>query len=121
MLVVYGLLFFYWKQFPSRISFVVSGAVTTIGLAAAQIWAWRRNYFVTRVDLCLHAYVIGDVVLETSLYEVLRLFIHPAASEQLMTEIHNNHHYLFCTVVLALLVGGYHAYALQRANTRNSS
>ena len=121
MFVVYGVLFFYWKQFPSRMGFILSGTVTTIGLVATQIYAWRRSYFVNRIDLCLHAYVIGDLVIETALYEVLRLFIHPTASEPLLTQIHNNHHYLLCTIVLASLVGGYHAYARRKVNLRTLS
>lgn len=116
LFAAYLSIFLYWKHFPSRVGFLVSGAVVTLWLAMGLFRARRRKYFVNRVDLCVHAYVIGDVLIESLLYEVLRRLGTADVSRTLLLEIHNNHNYLFCALVLASLVGGYRIFALRRLN-----
>ena len=49
MLITYVSVFLYWKQFPSRLGFLLAGLAVVLGLTLGLIWAWRRRYFVNRV------------------------------------------------------------------------
>ena len=67
--------------------------------------------------MCLHAYIIGDLTAESVLYELLRRFVDIQATGGLVHQFHNNNNYVFCTLALSALVGGYRAYALYRSKT----
>lgn len=112
MLLVYVALFVFWKYFPSRASFVAAGMLAIAVLGIGLVRAYRAAYFVNRVDLCLHAYVIVDLCLETASFEAFRA-IQPFA---VVRQFHNNNNFIGCTVVLTLLVGGYRWYALRKQN-----
>jgi len=119
MLVTYVSVFLFWKQFPSRVNFIVGGVVAVTLLTAGLAWAWRRKYFVNRIDLCLHGYIIADLCLESVLFEVLRLFNGAQVTAELVSRFHHNNNYILCTITLAALLGGYRFYALRRANIAN--
>ncbi len=118
MLVTYVSLFLFWKLAPSRLGFVVGGLAAAIGLTAGMLWARRRKYFVDRIDICMHAYIIFDLFMEGIMYEVwqvlVRRFQDLQATSGIVSQFHDNNSYVFCTLTLAALVGGYRAFALRR-------
>ena len=119
MLVTYVSVFLFWKQFPSRVGFVVGGVAAVTLLTVGLAWAWRRKYFVNRIDLCLHGYIIADLCMESVLFEVLQLFNNAQVTAGLASQFHHNNNYILCTITLATLIGGYRYYALRRANVPN--
>ena len=115
MLVAYVGLFLFWKYSPSRIAFAGVGLTAATLLTVGLVWAKRRAYFVNRVDLFVHGYVIADIVLESLSFEGLRL-LEPLA---VVNQFHNNNNFIGCTLILTALIGGHRLYALSRAS-RNS-
>ncbi len=116
MLVTYVSVFLFWKQFPSRVGFVVSGVTAVTLLTVGLAWAWRRKYFVNRIDVCLHGYIIADLCMESVLFEVLQRFNSAQVTAGLVSQFHHNNNYILCTITLATLIGGYRYHALRRAN-----
>lgn len=106
----YVSLFLYWKYFPSRTTFVVAGIIVIAWLAVGLRRAHRAGYFVNRIDLFLHAYVILDLCLETASFEAFRL-VQPFAVVGLF---HDNNNFIGCTLAFTLLLGGYRWVALRR-------
>ncbi len=123
MLVLYVALFLFWKQYPSRTSFVAGGAVVATVLAIGMYLAAKRGYFVNRVDLMLHAYVILDVVLEAVAYEGLKLGMRFGTEGQtLVGSFHNNNNFYGCAAAFALLIGTYRFVAVRKlASTDNTA
>ncbi len=121
MLVTYVSVFLFWKQFPSRVGFVLGGAVAVTLLTVSLAGAWRRTYFVNRIDLCLHGYIIADLCIESVLFETLQFFNSAQVTAELVLQFHNNNNYVLCTITLATLVGGYRYYALRRAHLGQQS
>ena len=119
MLVTYVMVFLFWKHFPSRTGFILGGVVAVTLLAIGSAGAWRRKYFVNRIDFCLHAYIIVDLCLESVLFEVLHLFNNVPVTAGLVSQFHDNNNYILCAAALATLVGGNRFYALRRARNPN--
>lgn len=110
MLITYVCVFVIWKVWPSRIVFLAVGSVAISLLATGLIRARRAGYFANRVDLCLHAYVIIDLILETISFEAFRAFQKSAVVE----EFHNNVNFIGCSLAFTVLIGGYHWFATRR-------
>jgi hypothetical protein len=115
LLLTYVIVFLLWRFFPSRPAFLVVGGLAVWFLVAGMLRARRAGYFVNRVDLSIHALVIVDLVIETVLFEAIRLAL-PTASVELF---HDNAHFIGCGIVFVCLVGGNRRYALMgRGDTR---
>lgn len=115
MMAAYVALFVSWKLVPSRATFVVSAVVMTIGLTAAMIFAFRKGYFASRVDIVLHALVIVDVFLEGIAFEVAALFVPGEPNlPSLANRYHNSNSFLMCALLFALLLGVAHYLGLRR-------
>ena len=109
MLATYVTVFLYWKIFPSRAGFVLGGVLAVSFLLCGLVRAVRAKYFANRVDLCLHAYVIVDLCLETASFEAFKA-VQPFAVMQLF---HNNNNFIGCTLAFTALLGGYRWFALR--------
>lgn len=119
MLLLYLALFLFWQQFPSRLGFLVGGAVVAAVMIAGMIVVARRGYFANRLDLILHAYVIIDVLLEGVCFEGLRLLPGVAAEPaSFVRSFHANNNFWGCAAVFAVLIGGYRYVSLRRAASR---
>jgi len=112
-LATYIGVFLFWKWYPSRTGFVLGAIASVSWLTASLVWSKRRRYFVDRVDLCMHAYIIVDLFFEGVLYEVLLCFIDIKMDDQLVLQFHNSNNYIYCTLAFTLLLGGYRAYVLE--------
>ena len=110
MLITYVTVFAVWKVWPARIAFLLTGAAAISFLTLGMVRARRAGYFANRVDLWLHAYVIIDLLLETVAFEAVRL-IQPLA---VMEQFHNNTNFIYCSLAFAILIGGYHWFAISR-------
>ena len=116
LLISYISLFIFWKYVPSRFAFAAVGVVLVSFLSWGLWRARQTGYFVNRVDICLHAYVVVDLLLESLSFEGLLLF-QPYA---LVDQFHNNNNFVLCTLTLAALVGGYRFYALTLRRSQHS-
>jgi len=115
MLAVYIAVFRLWQEYPSRAMFLTGAGLGAAVLVAGMVWAARRDYFANRTDLVLHAMVIVDVALEGGAYEALRAFsLYVFGSEGIVGTFHANHNFYVCAAAFAVLVGGYHGWAVLR-------
>ena len=103
MLVVYVGLFLLWMLVPSRSMFLVTGSLAIAGLVWGMRRAQRVGYFVNQVDWRLHALVILDLILETTSFELFRLFQPLAVVES----FHSNTNFIGCATAFTLLIGCY--------------
>jgi hypothetical protein len=110
VLGVYLATFTVWKMAPSRASFLVVGALAVVWLGFQMVRAFRADYFVDRLDVVLHGWVLVDIALESLAFEAFR-WLQPFA---VLEAFHDNLHFIGCAVVLSLLVGGYRANGLRR-------
>lgn len=124
-LLIYVSTFLYWKHYPSRLAFVLGGLVSATILSLLMVYAARRNYFVNRVDLCLHALVIVDIVLESLMYEALRFIVarqwvtgadSVSAFDATAARFHDNHNFYMCALFFALVIGGHHWFGRRKAS-----
>jgi hypothetical protein len=111
LLVLYVGVFLLWKHFPSRPAFFAGGLTAVALLTIGLVVAWRNGYFAGRVDACLHAYVIVDLILESVSFEVFRSIV--LHGNGLVSQFHNNNNFVGCTLTLTALVGGYRWWALR--------
>ena len=124
--------FVVWQGFPSRASFLLAA----IASASCMIWlivrARRRGYFANRVDLCLHVYVVLDVLLEGFAFEILLwgdrfgwlTTAETQALRKLALTFHDNQHFLGCTAFFVLTIGLNRLWALsvrRRQTTLNDA
>lgn len=110
MLVTYVSVFVAWKFFPSRFSFVAIGMVAIAYLLYGLLRARAAGYFANRVDLALHCWVIIDLALETSLFEIFRL----GWEHAVVREFHANNNFIGCTLAFTFLIGGYRWFATMK-------
>jgi hypothetical protein len=115
LLVAYLLTFQLWLAFPNRIALLVIGSLAVVAMMVAMRQATRRGYFADRSDWFLHGLVIVDVALETASFEAFNaasmcVFCTPGD----VSRFHSNYNFCWCSVVLGVLVGGYHGWALHR-------
>lgn len=116
LLVLYVLTFQLWIHFPDRIAFLVIGMLSVIAMTVGLRHAAQRGYFVNRSDLVLHGLVVVDVALETASFELFHvasqcIFCTPGDPSC----FHSNYNFCWCSVILGVLVGGHHGWALCRA------
>lgn len=116
MLITYVAVFVWWKFYPSRISFLAVGGIAIATLAIGFWRAYKHGYFTNRVDFCLHAYVIFDLLLETVAFELFRVF-GPNGAFAVVRQFHDNTNFFGCTAAFVLLLGGYRWYALNSRST----
>lgn len=122
MLVLYVAVFVFWKYFPSRASFVGGALVVAGVLAAGMVVAARRGYFVNRVDLLVHLYVIVDILLEGVAFEGLRFGMALGPENQwLVHSFHNNNNFLGCTAGFALIIGAHRYYVMRKQARQQAS
>ncbi len=118
LLLGYVLTFQLWLMYPGRTAFLVVGALAVVVMASGMRQAARSGYFANRSDQVLHGLVIVDVALEAVSYEAF----HTASMCVLCTPgdancFHSNYNFCWCSAILAVLVGGYHWWALRREAT----
>ena len=114
MLLTYVSVFVLWKAYPSRASFLGIGGLAVFGLMAMGRQMIRSGYFANRVDLTLHGLVVADLIIETTIFEVFRLF-QPHA---VVSEFHNNMNFIGCTLAFATLIGLHRFVALRRKSSK---
>ena len=106
VLAIYIATFLLWQQFPSRVSFLFGGIISAALMLGGMLWALRIRYFVDKADVCLHALVIVDVLVEGSLYEVARLAGYVASGEtELLNTLHSANTFYGCALGFALVLG----------------
>jgi hypothetical protein len=113
-MLLYVAVFQVWQTFPVRSMFVLGAGVTIGVMTAGMVWSARRGYFANRTDLMLHALVIVDVGLEGSAYEIVRLvttWLFDAHGS--VASFHDRHNFYICAAAFAMLVGGYHGWAIR--------
>src|SRR5688572_21485972 len=115
LLVLYVATFLVWQRFASRAVFVVVGLGAAAVMLAGLLAAARRGYFADRRDAFLHLLVIADVALEATAYEAFQaaMGLGPDQSEMVIA-FHAGNTFYGCAAAFALLVGGYHGWALVR-------
>ncbi|HEY1784977.1 MAG TPA: hypothetical protein VGG30_05480 [Pirellulales bacterium] len=116
LLLEYLLTFQLWTIYSDRTAFLVIGGLAVIAMVAGMRRAARRGYFVDRSDAVLHGLVILDVVLEAISYELFNVAsqcIFCTAADA--SSFHGSGNFCWCATIFAVLIGGYHAWALRRA------
>ena len=114
LMLAYVAVFRVWQAFPGRSMFILGAGVTIGVMTAGMVWAARRGYFANRSDLVLHALVIVDVGLEGGAYEFVRLvttWLFGAHGS--VAGFHDHHNFYVCAAAFAVLVGGYHGWAIR--------
>lgn len=117
---IYLGVFLIWKLYPSRACFTYGTVISLTLMGAAMAVAWRRRYFVNRLDLVLHAIVLLDVLAEGLFYEVSRGFLGASPEvERLVQILHDNHNFWGCGLAFTVIPGGYRAYSMRRARQQS--
>ena len=112
LLIIYILSFHLWCHFQNRRVFIISGIAIAGFTLALTIFAYRKKYFVNRVDLGCHILVIVDLLLEALLFEIaLRIF--PISTDDIFL-FHNNFSFYYCAIAFAIVIGIYRYGSLKK-------
>lgn len=102
-----------WKYVPSRSSFLIVGCVAVGGLILGFVRAHGRGYFTNRVGATLHLLVIADLLIESTIFEVFRLY----DGNAVVSQFHDNMNFVGCATAFTLLLASQRWYSQRRTLT----
>jgi hypothetical protein len=115
-LVLYLVTFELWRHFPEEESSRIIGCLSLLLYFIVFTFSYKKSYFLDRVDLNLHIIVSFDLILETFIYDLKRLFefltiIEPGKDFQFKA----GHDFYFCATLFTFLIWRYRNQILKKA------